>query len=162
LFFYEGGETRARRLAHAIVAARRRTPFQRTGGLAELIEREAGGHSKLHPATRVFQALRRAVNEESEELLAGLAAAESLLADGGRLAVISFHSGEDGAVKRHLARGSRAGRWRLLTKRPVTAGRDEIRANRRSRSASLRTAVRLRGSESELADELLDEPGSEA
>jgi 16S rRNA (cytosine1402-N4)-methyltransferase len=148
LFFHEGGEPRARRLARVIVDARRRAPFLRTGALAALIERtvgsRGGAHSRLHPATRVFQALRRAVNEESEELLAGLAAAEQALDHGGRLAVISFHSGEDGAVKRFLVRGVRAGDWRHVHKKPLTAGREEIRANPRARSASLRAAVRLR------------------
>ncbi len=144
LFFHEGGDTRARRIAHAIVEARRRSPFQRTGALADLIARTAPSSGKSHPATKVFQALRRAVNEEGEELIAALGAADSTLADGGRLVVISFHSGEDGVVKRFLARGARAGNWRLLTKKPVGASRAEVRANRRSRSAALRAAVRVR------------------
>ena len=143
LFFHEGGETRARRIAQAIAEARRRQPFLRTGALADLIARVAPSGGKTHPATRVFQALRRAVNEEGEELLAALAASEAVLAEGGRLGVISFHSGEDGVVKRFLAKGARAGRWRLLTKKPVSASRVEVRANRRARSASLRAAVRL-------------------
>jgi 16S rRNA (cytosine1402-N4)-methyltransferase len=142
LFFHEGGETRARRIAHAIVELRRMQPFLRTAGLADLIARVAPGGGKTHPATRVFQALRRAVNEEGEELIAALNAAERVLAEGGRLAVISFHSGEDGVVKRYFARGNRAGRWRTLTKKPVSATRAEVRANRRSRSASLRVAAR--------------------
>lgn len=156
LFFHEGGETRARRIAHAIVDARRRQPFLRTGALADWIARVAPSGGKNHPATRVFQALRRAVNEEGEELIAALDAAEACLADGGRLAVISFHSGEDGVVKRFFARGNRAQRWRTLTKKPVVASRAEVRANRRARSASLRAAVRTcgargLGSESESA-----------
>jgi 16S rRNA (cytosine1402-N4)-methyltransferase len=145
LFFYEGGETRSRKIAHAIVESRRRAPFQRTLALADLIERATGQRSgKVHAATRVFQALRRAVNEEGEELLAGLAAAEQWLVDGGRLAVISFHSGEDGEVKRFFAEGARLGRWSVLTRKPVTARREELAANRRSRSALLRAAVRVR------------------
>src|SRR6185436_18973625 len=96
----------SRKFARAIVEARRRAPFLRTGALADLIERASGrAGGKIHPATRVFQALRRAVNEEGEELLSGLAAAQQRLVDGGRLAVISFHSGEDGEVKRFLAEG---------------------------------------------------------
>ncbi len=144
LFFYEGGETRSRKVAHAIVAARRRAPFQRTLALADLIERTLGSGGKTHAATRAFQALRRAVNEEGEELSAGLAAAEQWLVDGGRLVVISFHSGEDGDVKRFLSQGARDGRWIVLTKKPVTAERSEQLTNRRSRSAMLRAAQRER------------------
>lgn len=144
LFYHEGGEVRSRRIAKAIVEARRRTPFQRTLALADLIAKAAPSSGKLHPATRAFQALRRAVNEESEELIAALAAAEGLLADGGRLVVISFHSGEDGVVKRFLSRGARAGGWRPLTKKPLTPSRGEVRENRRARSALVRAAVRER------------------
>ncbi len=150
LFYYEGDERRARAVARAIVEARRRAPFQRTSALAELIARVVGktpGPGRIHPATKCFQALRRAVNEEGEELLAGLAAAEHWLADGGRLAVISFHSGEDRDVKRFLAEGARAGRWRLLTKKPARPGAEEEHANRRARSARLRVAERVRAAD---------------
>ncbi len=144
LFYYEGDETRSRKVAAAIVAARRRVPFQRTAALADLIANTLGGGGRVHPATKCFQALRRAVNEEGEELLRGLDAAEHWLADGGRLAVISFHSGEDREVKRFLQQGVRGGRWDVLTKKPISAGEDERRRNRRSRSARLRVAVRKR------------------
>ena len=145
LFYYEGDESRSRKVAAAIVAARRRVPFQRTGALADLIAQALGhGGGRLHPATKCFQALRRAVNEEGDELLGGLAAAEHWLADGGRLAVISFHSGEDREVKRFFKDGVRGERWDLLTKKPISAGQDERRRNRRSRSARLRVAVRKR------------------
>src|SRR5260221_13658546 len=103
LLYYEGGETRARPIARAISSARRRAPFLRTGALAEAITVAAGSSArsaKIHPATKVFQALRRAVNEEGEELIAGLKGAESLIAGGGRFVVLSFHSGEDREVKR--------------------------------------------------------------
>ncbi|HTF90024.1 MAG TPA: 16S rRNA (cytosine(1402)-N(4))-methyltransferase RsmH, partial [Planctomycetota bacterium] len=153
LFFYEGGDRRARRIARAIVEARRKSPFLRTGALADLIARTAPGSGKVHPATRSFQALRRAVNEEGEELIAALGAAESSLAEGARLAVISFHSGEDGVVKRFFARGARTGAWRILTRKPLTPSREELRANRRSRSASLRAAVRL-GASTEVGKEV--------
>ncbi|MDP6409187.1 MAG: 16S rRNA (cytosine(1402)-N(4))-methyltransferase RsmH [Planctomycetota bacterium] len=146
LFYFEGGESGARRIARAIVEARRRTPFQRTGGLAEIVSRATGrAGGRTHPATRTFQALRRAVNEEGDELLGGLAAADHWLADGGRLAVISFHSGEDRAVKHFLQRGGREERWDILTRKPLTASRTEVRGNRRARSALLRAAERLRG-----------------
>lgn len=144
LFYYEGDESRSRKVAAAIVEARRRVPFQRTGALAQVIANALGQGGKIHPATKCFQALRRAVNEEGEELLGGLAAAEHWLADGGRLAVISFHSGEDREVKRFFKEGVRDDRWELLTKKPISAGNSERRTNRRSRSARLRVAVRTR------------------
>ncbi len=155
LFFYEGDETRARVIAHAIVEARRRAPFLRTLALADLIARALGGGGKIHPATRAFQALRRAVNEEGDELLEGLLAATHWLAVGGRLVVISFHSLEDAETKRRLLDGSRAGLWRLLTKKPIAAGRDETRTNPRARSAHLRAAERTDVAESALGT-LLD------
>ena len=143
LFFHEGGETRARPIARAIVAARRQAPFLRTLGLADVVARAVGrSGGKIHPATRTFQALRRAVNEEAEELRAGLEGAERLLGEGGRIAVISFHSGEDREVKRFLAEGAREGRWELVTRKPLEADDAERRANPRSRSARLRVAVR--------------------
>ena len=146
LLYYEGDETHSRAIAKAIVQSRRRSPFLRTGALAEVIERLAGARrGKTHPATRSFQALRRAVNEEGEQLLGGLDAAEEWLADGGRLVIISFHSGEDGEVKRFFAEGAERGRWELLTKKPESADRSEIVRNRRARSARVRAATRRRG-----------------
>ena len=150
LIYYEGDERRARPIARAIVEGRRRAPFQRTAALADLIARVlsgrggSGGAGRIHPATRTFQALRRAVNEEGQELTAGLSAAETWLAHGGRLAVISFHSGEDRTVKRFLAEAARAGRFDNLTRKPLRPTRSEERDNRRARSARLRLAVRLR------------------
>ena len=159
LFFHEGGERGARKVARAIVDARRRAPFRRTRALSELVALSLGrpirshggagsrphgaGKASIHPATRVFQALRRAVNEEGEELEAGLEAARRHLSPGGRLLAISFHSGEDAVVKRYLAGGARAGEWDLVTRRPVEASPDEVRSNPRSRSAKLRVAERL-------------------
>lgn len=147
LFEHEGGESpaAARRIAAEVAASRRRAPFRRTAALADLVARASGRHGgKIHPATRVFQALRRVVNEEGDELLAGLAAAEWWLADGGVLAVISFHSGEDAVVKRFLREGERGGHWSTLTRKPVQAQHREVRRNPRSRSARLRGAVRTR------------------
>lgn len=145
LFYYEGGERRSRRVARAIVDARRRAPFLRTLGLAEVVGRAVGGREgRIHPATRTFQALRRAVNEEGEELCALLDAADALLADEGCLAVISFHSAEDVQVKRFLSEGADEERWEPLTKKPVVPSESEVRANRRARSAKLRAAVRTR------------------
>jgi 16S rRNA (cytosine1402-N4)-methyltransferase len=146
LFFYEGGETRARRIARAIVEARRRAPFLRTAALADVIANAMGGEGmgRLHPATKAFQALRRAVNEEGEELCAALSAAEHWLVDGGRMAAIAFHSGEDGEVKRFLSAGARDRRFKLTNKKPLEASLAERRTNPRSRSAKLRVAERMR------------------
>jgi 16S rRNA (cytosine1402-N4)-methyltransferase len=159
LLYYEGGETRARVVARAIAESRRRAPFLRTGALAETIAAALGPGAqggKIHPATRVFQALRRAVNEEGEELLAGLDAAEHLLAEGGRLVVIAFHSGEDREVKRFLAQGERENRFRNLTRKPVEASEAERRTNPRSRSAKLRAAER-----NQTAERTLDKSSEE-
>ena len=163
LFYFEGGERGARRIAKAVVDARRRAPFHRTGALADLVERTLNrAVGRIHPATKVFQALRRAVNEEGEELRAGLEAGESWLADGGVLAVISFHSGEDGEVKRFLQLGVREGRWQTLSKKPLQATREEVRQNSRSRSAKMRCALRVRGGASEAPDDADPESRTEA
>jgi 16S rRNA (cytosine1402-N4)-methyltransferase len=161
IFFYFGEERAARRIAHAIVEDRVKTPFTSTGALAALIARVAPGKpGELHPATRVFQALRIAVNDELGELARGLAAAEAVLKEGGRLAVVSFHSLEDRIVKRFFAvrsgRGETSSRrlpheapapeptFVLAGKQPVIPSRREIAANPRARSAKLRYGVRTK------------------
>jgi 16S rRNA (cytosine1402-N4)-methyltransferase len=96
----------------------------------------------IHPATRTFQALRIYVNRELEEIKALLEAAPKLLKPSARLAVISFHSLEDRIAKDSLRAGARQGIWSIVTKKPVTAGEEEIRSNPRSRSAKLRVAER--------------------
>ena len=146
IFYYYGEERRSRRLARRIVERREQRPFQRTGDLVEVVLETLGGRrGRLHPATRVFQALRVAVNEELEALKAGLEAAASILAEGGRLAVISFHSLEDRIVKRfvlaHVA-GELSPPLRALTKKPIVPTDAEQAANPRSRSAKLRVAER--------------------
>lgn len=154
-----GEERFAGRIARSVVAARRRQPIRRTLALAEIVRAaiprpEAG----LDPATRTFQALRIAVNDELGELDRGLAAAERLLTPGGRLAVVAFHSLEDRRVKRFLRQRSdaapRASRhepgaaqtsppsFRLLHRRALRPGADEIARNPRARSARLRVAER--------------------
>jgi len=145
LFFHEGGERRSRQAASAIIESRRRVPFQRTAALADIIAKAVGGGGRIHPATRCFQALRRVVNQEGEELLRGMQAAEHHLSTGGVLAVITFHSGEDREVRRFLKGRARAGYWALSDAKPVRAGRDEVIRNRRSRSAALRWATRTHG-----------------
>ncbi len=142
LFFQQGGERRARRVAAALVEARRRAPFLRTGALADLVERVLGPGGRVHAATRVFQALRIAVNREDQELEQLLATAERRLAPGGLLLAISFHSGEDGRIKRFLAAGARAGTWLPEAGSPEEPSRAEVRANPRARSARLRVARR--------------------
>jgi 16S rRNA (cytosine1402-N4)-methyltransferase len=152
-----GEEPKSRRIARAIVAAR---PLERTGQLAEVVRKALGWHAgmKKDPATRTFQAIRIHLNEELQELEGGLEAAEQVLAPGGRLAVVTFHSLEDRLVKRFLkersgdvpagsrhlpvqARDPRAPSFDAVAK-PVRAGEDELRANPRARSATLRVARR--------------------
>ncbi|MGE5500351.1 MAG: 16S rRNA (cytosine(1402)-N(4))-methyltransferase RsmH, partial [Ignavibacteriales bacterium] len=110
IFWLYGEEKQSRRVATAIVRRRAEQPFERTLDLAEVVERALGGRkgAKVHPATRTFQALRIAVNEELSELEAGLEAAERVLKAGGRIAVVTFHSLEDRIVKAFFA--ERAGR----------------------------------------------------
>jgi 16S rRNA (cytosine1402-N4)-methyltransferase len=141
---YRYGEERAsRRIARLIAEARRRGRIATTGELAALVARALGGrHGKIHPATRTFQALRIAANQELESLELALPQAVELLERGGRLAVISFHSLEDRIVKLFLRAEADAGRVRIITKKPVVAGAEEARANPRSRSAKLRIAER--------------------
>jgi 16S rRNA (cytosine1402-N4)-methyltransferase len=160
ILFQLGEERAARRIARAIVADRKAAPFMRTLQLGALIERllPRPRPGQPHPATRTFQALRIAVNDELAELVRGLAAAEAALGPGGRLAIVTFHSLEDRIVKRFLQlrsgaapRASRhapeaaaeAPRFALDTRKAVTPDAAEIAANPRARSAKLRIATRL-------------------
>ncbi len=155
-----GEERQARRVVAAIVRRRTEAPFTRTLELADVVEKALGGRrgARLHPATRVFQGLRIAVNEELAELEKGLVAAERVLKVGGRLAVVSFHSLEDrivktffatrsgrtGAVSRHVpprAAGP-APSFELITGGAITPSDGETARNPRSRSAKLRFGVR--------------------
>lgn len=166
LIYRYGEERQSRRVARAIVGARKTARIERTGQLADIVRRAlgpAGSRAAIDPATRTFQALRIHVNDELGELERGLAAAERVLAPGGRLAVVSFHSLEDRVVKgflrgraeegprpsRHLPdarRGDpRRPGWRLVTRRPIEAGEAEIARNPRARSAKLRVGERLIG-----------------
>jgi 16S rRNA (cytosine1402-N4)-methyltransferase len=151
-----GEEPKAYKIAKAIVRAR---PLTNTRQLADVVSRVAGHKSRrIHPATRTFQALRIAVNDELEALQVGLTQAIQVLEPGGRLAVISFHSLEDRIVKRTFRRESQGcvcppeqpectceGRKTLmiLTKRPIRPGEDEIERNPRARSARLRVAEKV-------------------
>jgi 16S rRNA (cytosine1402-N4)-methyltransferase len=100
-------------------------------------------HERIHPATRTFQALRIFVNRELDELRGLLEAAPQMLKPGGRVVIISFHSLEDRIVKDAFREGVKQGHYRILTKKPVTPGDDEIDSNPRSRSAKLRAAERI-------------------
>ncbi|MBA2315821.1 MAG: 16S rRNA (cytosine(1402)-N(4))-methyltransferase RsmH [Chloroflexi bacterium] len=162
LFRRYGEEPHAPRIARAIVAERAVSPIRTAEELAGLVERVAPrtppGRRRIHPATRIFQALRIAVNEELDALEDGLTAALDLLRPGGRLVVLSYHSLEDRIVKRFFQaerRGcvcppevpvcvcGRSPRLRLVTRRSVTPSPTEIAANPRARSARLRAAERL-------------------
>ncbi len=138
-----GEDPKARHIARAIVAHR---PVTTTGQLAGIVAKVWPGRSRVHPATRTFQALRIAVNDELGQLEAGLPIWIELLSPGGRIAVISFHSLEDRLVKQALAQVSGDGydaELRLLTKRPVGPSSSEIVHNPRARSAKLRVAVKI-------------------
>jgi 16S rRNA (cytosine1402-N4)-methyltransferase len=138
-----GEEPRARRLARPIVHRRERRPLERTGDLVAAVTAALGpARGRIHPATRTFQALRIAVNDELGALEAGLSAAVDLLQPGGRIAVISFHSLEDRIVKWQLRGFAEAGRLSLLTRKPRVPGAAEQRQNPRARSAKLRIAER--------------------
>lgn len=142
--FKEYGEERfASRIAQEVIAARKKQPIKTTFQLVEIIRRAIPGkfqHQKIHPATRVFQALRIAVNDELNHLKSGLAQTLKVLAPGGRLVVISFHSGEDRIVKNFFREQKQKGILKILTKKPVRPTAAEIKNNPRSRSAKLRAA----------------------
>jgi len=161
IFFEYGGERDSRRFARALVHDRAQRAFTSTRQLAELIERLAPRHGKkAHPATKVFQALRIAVNDEIGSLKRGLAAAVTLLAPGGRLAVITFHSLEDRVVKefgRERARDytfpgtvdvpelrqPRQAELVWVSRKAIVPGDEELQANPRSRSAQLRVLEKI-------------------
>jgi 16S rRNA (cytosine1402-N4)-methyltransferase len=164
ILFSFGEERASRRIARAIVADRPTTPFVSTLQLASMIARVAPAKrgELTHPATRSFQALRIAVNDELGELQRGLAAAEALLGEGGRLAIVTFHSLEDRIVKQFFA--NRSGRGRAVSRllpgeplplaptfvippgQPVTPGAAELAVNPRARPAKLRYATRTAAS----------------
>ena len=143
LIYEYGEERRSRRIARAIVRGR---PVTTTAQLAHIVRAAAPAmkQDRIHPATRTFQALRIYVNRELDEIKALMEAAPKLLKPSGRLAVISFHSLEDRIVKDSLREGAQKGIWTILTKKPITAGEEEIERNPRSRSAKLRAAERDR------------------
>lgn len=147
LIFFNSQERFSRRIAKRICQSRRERRIRRTSELVRIVcsavgASEGSHREKIHPATRTFMALRMAVNHEAENLKALLAVAAARLSPGGRLGVISFHSGEDRIVKQDFLDRQRSGVYEIRTKKPVHASSEEARRNPRSRSAKLRVAVR--------------------
>ncbi len=144
---YKFGEERAsRRIARFIVERRRREPITTTVQLASIVSgalAKRGQWSKIHPATRTFQALRIAVNGETDNLEKLLSSAPSILRKNGYIAVISFHSLEDRPVKTNFKDNEKQGVYKLVTKKPITPSRSEVLQNRRARSAKLRIAQKV-------------------
>lgn len=138
-----GEERLAPKIARAIKTYRAKKRITTCRELADLVLAVYRGRGKHHPATRTFQALRIAVNDEIREIHKGLEAAAGLLRKGGRLCAISYHSLEDREVKNFMRNADRAGQMRILTKKPLIPSHDEMRKNPSARSAKLRGAERL-------------------
>jgi len=139
-----GGERFARRIAKEIVRERKTKPIKTTFQLKDVIRKAVPGkfqHGRLHYATRTFQALRIAVNDELNNLKKGLPQAVDILTRGGRLVVISFHSLEDRIVKNFFKEKTKGNIIKILTKKPIGPTEEEIKINPRSRSAKLRAAA---------------------
>lgn len=146
IFREYGEERRARAIAKAIVFRRKKSSIESTMDLVEIVRGAIPARhrfGRIHFATRIFQALRVATNEELENLSQGLEAATDVLAAGGRLAVISFHSLEDRIAKNFLRERAREKKLEILTKKPTVPDRREVQENPRSRSAKLRAAIKL-------------------
>lgn len=140
IFWKYGEERHTKKIVQAIIEARKKKLFKTTHELAELIEHvvKRSGHSSIHPATKVFQALRIFVNQEMENITAFLPVAFEMLQPGGRLACISFHSLEDRPVKQFFQSLVQEGKGELLFKGAKSASEEEVASNRASRSAKLR------------------------
>lgn len=145
IFYNFADEYLSRQIAKAIVDRRRKRKFLRTSDLvSEIVKIKGNKHGKTNPATKVFQALRIAVNDEYRAISEGVAAAIEKLNIGGRVAVISFHSGEDRLIKNIFKSNADVGSIKIITKKPIVPTRNEIRGNIRSRSAKLRVAERIK------------------
>ncbi len=148
LFFYQGGETGSRKLARAIVSDRNEGKYYRTAGeLRDLCARVLGRFyrsRKIHAATKVFQALRIAVNRELQEIEGLLATAPLQLNSEGRLVLISFHSGEDRLVKTRFRELNDTEEFKLVVRKAIMPSEDEVKMNARSRSAKLRVLQKLK------------------
>ncbi|MBE0426299.1 MAG: 16S rRNA (cytosine(1402)-N(4))-methyltransferase RsmH [Nitrospirae bacterium] len=140
----EFGEDRlSRKIAVSIVRQRSGKIIDTCSELSKLVERVYGKRGRIRPATKTFQALRIEVNKELDQLKAGLDASVRLLKRGGRLCVISYHSLEDRIVKNFISNNSKKGLLKVITKKPVTPGHEEIKMNPSSRSAKLRAAEKI-------------------
>ena len=138
-----GEERQSRKISGAIVRERKRKTIATCSDLSEIVEKVYVKRERIHPATRTFQALRIKVNRELDELQKGLDSSLRLLKKGGRLCIISYHSLEDRIVKHFIAQRSKEGLLRVITKKPITPGSEELRSNPSSRSAKLRAAERI-------------------
>lgn len=144
IIFEFGGERMSRRIAKAIFVRQKSHRITTSGELAEVVRSAVPGnyeHGRINPATRTFQALRIYANDELGNLEKVLAELPDILKSGGRVAIISFHSLEDRIVKRTFQALGKAGKLEITTKKPITASREEIAKNPRSRSAKLRAGT---------------------
>ncbi|MBI3334919.1 MAG: 16S rRNA (cytosine(1402)-N(4))-methyltransferase RsmH [Candidatus Portnoybacteria bacterium] len=143
----EYGEERFERsISNGIIYARKQKPIETTFQLVEIIKHATPiwyKHRRIHFATRTFQALRIAVNDEWEEIQKGLSSAIEVIAPRGRILLVSFHSGEDRIVKQYFLRLRKEGRGTIITKKPLTPSRLEIETNTRARSAKLRVFEKI-------------------
>lgn len=142
IIFEYGEERFSRRIAKAIVYQRAKCPIRTTGELAEIVKKAVAVRGRIHPATRTFQALRIAVNDELGALEEGLPGALGILAMNGRVVVLSYHSLEDRIVKNIFRDRAREGEFTLITKKPLSPSFGEIQRNPRSRSAKMRVIER--------------------
>ena len=145
IFQEYGEEKNAYKIAQAIVEERKNKKITRTSELVEIIEKTVDGRrNRLHPATKIFQALRIYVNDELNNLKEGLEKSVKILDKDGRIAVVSYHSLEDRLVKKFYKEKEKEGVLKIITKKPITPTKVEILNNRRSRSAKLRVAQKIK------------------
>ncbi len=138
-----GDEPFARRIAREIIRQRSKKTIDTCKELADLIKKSVPRHGRLHPATKVFQAIRIEVNREFEELKEGLSQAVELLRSGGRICVISYHSGEDRVIKNFFKNEEQKGNFHILTKKPILPSLEEVAKNPSARSARLRGGEKI-------------------
>jgi 16S rRNA (cytosine1402-N4)-methyltransferase len=143
LFTKLGEEWRARTIAEHIIRSRQLKPIETTTELAEIVKKAVPSQGDINPATKIFQALRIAINDELNSLREALPKAVELLQSGGRLAIISFHSLEDRIVKQEFIRLKNEEQGEIITKKPIIPTEEEIRENKRSRSAKLRVFQKI-------------------